>query len=104
MLEIWKYRTIEAADGSEAVKIAENAQPDLILMDVKLPVLDGFSVAQQIRQTPQIENMPIIFLSGYAETAYKQKADAAGGNEYLVKPVDFGEIGINRRKISPGCQ
>lgn len=92
LLEIWKYRVVEAADGGEAISVAVDSHPDLILMDVKLPDLDGFVVTQKIRQSAKIESVPIIFLSGCAETIYRQKASAVGGSEYLVKPLNFEEL------------
>lgn len=98
LLEMWKYRVIEAKDGSEALAIAENARPDLILMDVKMPDLDGFGVTEKIRQSEKIENVPVIFISGCAEANYKQMASAVGGNEYLVKPIDFQELEITLGK------
>jgi CheY-like chemotaxis protein len=92
LLETWKYRVIEAKDGIEAINIAENSCPDLILMDVRMPRLDGFGVTFRIRQSTKIESVPIIFLSGCAEASYRQTASAVGGNEYLVKPLDFEEL------------
>lgn len=98
LLETWKYHVVEAADGSEALTIAEKTCPDLILMDVKMPNLDGFGVTQKIRQTAKIESVPIVFLSACAEPNYKQKASAVGGNEYLVKPLNFEELEITLGK------
>ncbi|HEX8288414.1 MAG TPA: response regulator [Pyrinomonadaceae bacterium] len=92
LLEAWKYRVLEAADGTEALIIAEQERPDLILMDVKLPVLDGFDTTRQIRQSPKINAVPIVFLSGCAEANARQAAATAGGNEYLVKPINFQEL------------
>ena len=94
LLELWKYLVIEAADGVEAVKIAEKTCPDLILMDVKLPRLDGFATTHLIRQSAKTANVPIVFLSGCSETTYKKKAAAVGGNEYLTKPINFDELEI----------
>lgn len=92
LLEVWKYRVVEAKDGIEAINLAGISCPDLILMDVRMPNLDGFEVTRQIRHSAKIESVPVVFLSGYAEPLYRQKASAAGGNEYLVKPLDFEEL------------
>lgn len=92
LLEAWKYRVFEATDGLEALKIAERESPDLILMDVKLPFLDGFNTTRQIRESAKINSVPVVFLSGCAEATARQAAVAAGGNEYLVKPVNFQEL------------
>ena len=98
LLEIWKYRVLEAKDGLEAVSVAESARPDLILMDVKLPKFDGFETTRRLRQSEIIDGVPIIFLSGCAEEIYRRAADAVGGNEYLVKPLDFQLLEITLNK------
>ncbi len=92
LLETWKYRVLEATDGYEALGIAEQENPDLILMDVKLPVLDGFTTTRQIRESAKINGIPIVFISGCAEADARRAATAAGGYEYLVKPVNFQEL------------
>lgn len=92
LLEMWNYRVIEATDGIEAIKIAEKNRLDLIVMDVKLPKIDGFKAARQIREKETIEHVPIIFLSGCAEAIYQQQGQACGGNEYLTKPLDFEKL------------
>jgi sigma-B regulation protein RsbU (phosphoserine phosphatase) len=92
LLEMWKSKVIEAADGSEAIKLSETIHPDLILMDVRMPDLSGFEVTQHLRQSAKTAGIPIIFLSGCAEENYKKQASAVGGNEYLVKPIDFQEL------------
>lgn len=58
-------------------------------MDVRMPLLDGFGAARQIRQSKKIDGIPIIFLSACAEAVYFERAKEAGGDEYLVKPLDF---------------
>lgn len=98
MLEIWKYRVLEAKNGEEAVELAEKEQPNIILMDVQMPYLDGFEAARLIRQSNLIDGVPIVFLSGYAHAFYRQTAIAAGGNEYFVKPIDFTELEITLKK------
>lgn len=92
MLETWNYRVFEATDGFEAVSLAGTERPDVILMDVKLPQLDGFDAARRIRESAKTGDIPIFFLSGCAEAVYRNAASAAGGNEYLVKPLDFEEL------------
>ncbi len=94
LLESWKYLVIEATDGVEAIKSAEENCPDMIIADVKLPSLDGFGVTQKLRQSPKTEKIPIAFLSGCAEAVYIRQGFAAGGNEYLTKPLDFEELKI----------
>jgi CheY-like chemotaxis protein len=89
LLEMWKYRVIEAADGLEAFSVAEKSRPDLILMDAKLPNSDGFETTRRIREAEHIKRVPIIFLSGCTEEIYRRTAGTVGADEYLVKPLDF---------------
>lgn len=83
---------IEAADGEEAVRLAESARPDLILLDGSMPRLDGFGAARRIRQLRRGGRVPIVFISGHAEPAFRAGAREAGCDEYLVKPLDLGEL------------
>lgn len=92
MLELWKYHVIEAADGIEALNLAETSCPDLILMDIKLPNIDGLETARLIRQSAKISSTPIIFLSGCAESKYRFAANEVGANDYLVKPLNFEKM------------
>jgi CheY-like chemotaxis protein len=92
LLEMWSYRVIEAKDGIAALETAKKVCPDLIVMDVKLPLLDGLETTRQIRQTKEICALPIIFLSGCAEAKYRAEAAEVGANAYLVKPFNFDEL------------
>ncbi len=87
------YAVIEAKDGEEAVRLAETSGPDLILMDASLPRLDGVAATRRIRQTGRGARVPIVFVSGHAEPAYRVAALEAGCDEYLVKPLDMGQLG-----------
>ena len=98
MLEIWKYRVLEAKNGEEAVELAEKEQPNIILMDVQMPDLDGFDAARLIRRSQPTDGVPIVFLSGCAQIYYRRTAFEAGGNEYLVKPIDFTELELTIKK------
>lgn len=98
LLESWNYCVIEAENGTEAIRIAEENCPDLILLDVKMPVLDGFEVTRRIRESAKLNGVPVIFLSGCAEAKYQSAASAVGGNEYLVKPLDVEKLQITLGK------
>lgn len=92
LLESWGYDVAEAKDGVEAVRKARRERFDLILMDVKLPRLDGFAATKQIRQHNAFKQLPIIFLSACAELAFQTQAEAAGGNNYLIKPLGLLQL------------
>jgi two-component system, cell cycle response regulator DivK len=87
------YHVIEVADGEEAVRMAESARPDLILMDGSLPRLDGLGATRRIRQSEHARHLPIVFISGHAEPSFLAQAREAGCDEYLVKPLDLKQLG-----------
>jgi len=92
LLNIWNYRSVEAIDGWEALRRTEKTKPDLILMDVRLPGIDGIEATRLIRAMPNVGGVPIIFISAAAEKSFQTAAIAAGGNEYIVKPLDFEQL------------
>ena len=97
LLSMWLrtsgYRVLEAADGGEAVEIASRECPDLILMDLSLPTLDGISATRLIRQIEQICNVPIIACSAHDTREWSDRALTAGCVEFISKPVDFDSLG-----------
>lgn len=92
VLEVRGYRVVEAADGEEAVRVAESVRPDLILLDGNLPRLSGVDATRRIRASAHIAHVPILFISGYAGDNFLALAREAGCDEYLVKPIDFGRL------------
>jgi len=83
------YRIIEARDGQEGVFQASQSHPDLILMDLAMPVLDGIEATRQIRQCQALSQTPIFVISAYATRDVKADALAAGCTEIFSKPLDF---------------
>ena len=80
------YELIEAADGLEGVKLAEQERPDLILMDIQLPVIDGYEATRRIRSVLGLKSIPIIAVTSYALSGDEAKARAAGCDGYVTKP------------------
>jgi len=97
-LEMMGYAVLEAVNGEEAVDIADREHPDLILMDLDLPILDGIAATQCIRQNPELENVPIVAVTAYPMSYSHVKAFAKGCNEYMRKPIDMTELAelVNR--------
>ena len=89
LLEIEGYEVLEAVDGAEAVSLALSAKPDLILMDLSLPVVDGLSATKQIREHESMNRVPIIALSAHDMSDFHDKAADAGCTDYITKPIDF---------------
>jgi adenylate cyclase len=86
------YETVMASDGEQAVALAREQQPDLILLDVMMPKMDGLQVCRQLRVDPSIPFMPIILVTALADSKDLVAGLDAGGDEYLAKPVDPAEL------------
>lgn len=91
-LEILGYSVVEARNGQEAVDVADRERPDLILMDLDLPILDGIAATQCIRQKPELEGVPIVAVTAYPMSYSHVKAFAKGCDEYMRKPIDMTEL------------
>ncbi|MCI0666100.1 MAG: response regulator [Acidobacteria bacterium] len=90
MLQLSGYQVLEAADGSEAIEVADRNKPDLILMDISLPAIDGIKATRELRNRAQ--KMPIIIVSAYDNEEARDDALHAGGTDYLSKPINFDEL------------
>ena len=86
------YRVVEAENGYQAIAEAERAQPDLIIMDVEMPELDGLNATRQIRELNQIPRVPIVAVSAYGADQYRDQALEAGCDEYVSTPFEPEEL------------
>ncbi|MDT4896320.1 MAG: hypothetical protein QOH25_1397 [Acidobacteriota bacterium] len=86
------YRVLTAVNGESAVEVARIAKPDLVLMDIGMPVMDGLEATRAIRQDPETGNLPIIFLTAFDTKEFRYRAGEAGGDGYLTKPFDFDRL------------
>ena len=86
------YEVISAVDGEEGVKMAQSEAPDLILMDMSLPVLDGWDATQQLKAGPETQSIPIIALTAHAMSGDREKALEAGCDDYDTKPIEFSRL------------
>jgi two-component system cell cycle response regulator DivK len=95
------YALIEAADGEEGVKLAQREQPDLILMDIQLPVIDGYEATRRIKGVPELKSIPIIAVTSYALSGDEARARAAGCDGYVTKPFSPRELLAKVRTYLP---
>ena len=92
LLELSGYRVSEAVNGVEAVKAAEQETPNIILMDLSLPIVDGLAATRRIRQLPEMAEVPIIAVSAHDTADFHAEALAAGCDAYITKPIDYTEL------------
>ncbi|HZT58128.1 MAG TPA: response regulator [Pyrinomonadaceae bacterium] len=83
------YHILEASDGKQAVEIAERERPEIILMDLSLPVMDGLAATERIRSNPSLRDTIIVAVTAHNDQDYRSRALAAGCNAFVSKPVDF---------------
>ena len=100
-LERAGFDVIIARDGAEGVTRARTDKPDLILMDLSLPVLDGWEAARQIKAAPQTRHIPVIALSANAMAGDREKALAAGCDDFETKPLDLPRLLGKIRALAP---
>ena len=105
LLQFYGYATIEAVNGSQAIEFAKLQKPQLILMDIQMPVLNGIEATQLLKQDEQLKNIPVVALTAFAMKGDREKIIAAGADEYLSKPIDLQKlVQIVARYIPTVCQ
>jgi CheY-like chemotaxis protein len=91
-LERRGYEVVIAVDGGEGVALARSAAPDLILMDMSLPVIDGWEATRQLKASPEMKGVPIIALTAHAMSGDREKALEAGCDDYDTKPIELPRL------------
>jgi CheY-like chemotaxis protein len=86
------YEVLTAVDGQQGIEAVRAGSPDLVLMDMSLPVLDGWQATRQLKADPQTRHIPVIALTAHAMAGDREKALAAGCDEYETKPVEFDRL------------
>lgn len=88
-LEQLGYRIVEAENGEKAVEVAVRERPDIILMDLSLPIMDGIAATEKIRASDGLKTVPVIAVTAHQETDFRADAKAAGFDAYVTKPIDM---------------
>jgi len=101
-LERRGFEVIIAIDGQQGIAAAREHKPDLILMDMSLPVLDGWESTRQLKADPCTQSIPVLALTAHAMAGERDKALAAGCNDYDTKPVDFTRLLGKIESLLPG--
>ena len=92
VLERGGCRVVEAANGEEAIELAQRERLDLILMDLNMPVLDGFTATLRIREYETTRDVPVVAVTAFDTAEFRAAAAAVGCSEYIVKPLDFERL------------
>ncbi len=92
LLEMSGFRVVEATNGQEAVSAASRVRPEIILMDLSLPLVDGLAATRKIRVLPGLERVPIVAVSAHDSADFHNEALAAGCDAYVTKPIDYSEL------------
>jgi CheY-like chemotaxis protein len=101
MLELSGCRVLEAADGQEAIELSQREGPDLILMDLNMPVLDGFTATLRIREYERTRDVPVVAVTAYDTAEFRAAAGAVGCCDYVVKPLDLIHLGALLERLLP---
>jgi CheY-like chemotaxis protein len=88
LLEKHGYIVVEACDGQSGIDLARQLIPRVILLDIQLPVMDGYAVAAELRKIKELDHVPIIAVTSYAMVGDREKAMAAGATDYIEKPIN----------------
>jgi len=96
------FEVLAAEDGAKGCEMAAAEQPDIILMDLEMPVVDGWEAARRLKGNPQTRDIPIIILSAHALAGEREKAIAAGCNEFDTKPIEFERLIATVRRVLNG--
>jgi CheY-like chemotaxis protein len=95
------YRVVTASDGEQAVRVAAQTNPDIILMDIGMPEMDGLAAARRIRESESTKSVPIIAVTAFSTGGFQRAAYDAGFDAYLTKPVDFDRLHDLVRSLLP---
>ncbi len=88
LLEAYGYEIIQARDGRSGIELAEQNKPDMILLDIQLPVMDGYAVAKELRKRPELKMIPVVAVTSYAMAGDRERILAAGCTGYIEKPIN----------------
>ena len=93
------FEVVAAEDGEKGCAMALAERPDIILMDLEMPVVDGWEATRRLKEDPQTRNIPIIALSAHALAGEREKALGAGCDEFDTKPIEFERLGATLRRV-----
>jgi len=99
ILEEKGYKLLIAFDGNEALSMLENETPDLVLLDIMMPGIDGYAILDKINKDEKLKNIPVIMVTSKSEVTDKQKAFEIGATDYIVKPIEIDDLLTKVEKV-----
>ncbi len=99
LLESRGYNVMEACDGQEALQMIEQTHPDILLLDIGMPVLDGLAVVRQIRKNPSFATLPVLAVTAYAMRGDRENVLNSGFDGYLSKPINARDLGNELERV-----
>jgi len=99
VLETRDYQVLTALSGLEGINKASEEKPDLIIMDLLMPEVDGFVICKMIKENKEIKNIPVILLTGTGMVGDLEKGFAAGASDFMIKPVDWDKLFLKIKKL-----
>ena len=102
LLQTEGYQTLSAESGAEALSLAASEEPDLILLDLMMPDMDGFDVTRSLKSNPATSDIPIMIVSALDDVAARRRLLASGADEFINKPVDRWELSLRLEKLLRG--
>ena len=99
ILEAWGHEVIEAEDGQQALDKIEETKPELVLLDIQMPVLDGYAVVRQLRQRTSSATLKVVALTAFAMQGDRERVLQSGFDGYLTKPIDTVILGRELREL-----
>lgn len=99
ILKVHGYEVLEAKDGQEGIRLARELRPDLILLDMQMPVLDGIEAARILKSDPETRHIKILAVTSFAMKGDRERILAAGVDEYMAKPIDTRQLPIFVRRL-----
>ncbi len=105
LLTAFGHETLVARDGAEGVAVVSQARPDLVVMDLQMPVMDGYQAASLLKADPGLSSIPIVAVTAYAMVGDRERIMAAGFDGYLTKPID-PQVSVREleRYLAPGAR
>ena len=97
------FEVLAAEDGERGCEVAASERPDIILMDLEMPIINGWEATRRLKSQPQTRDIPVIALSAHALSGEREKAIAAGCDEFDTKPIEFERLLSTLRRLSAGA-